>query len=211
MAEDSTWEKMPDRDRLEMIKRADPAAIEWLYKSYSPRMYEALMSQWGDEQEVLDSIQQAFMRLVKSLSSLKATNLRQVHAWLLTAADNHLKDRTKSAERKRTVLISQMNGPVGEGDVDSYLDTVADSGPSAESLVEYAEFSEAIRSLLDSVGSLCAQILKLFCCDGVRLEDIAGKLSMTIDQVKKRKAKCIRQIAQIAKDRGFYPGMFRRY
>lgn len=194
---------LEDRELL-LIKSGDRAAIGRLFAQTARELYEVLMREWRDASLADDAVQHAFERLLEDPLSVRASNMRELRSWLFAVARNYLKDRAKVGNGKWTVPISALDQSADEsGQEDgNYLESIADSAPTVEQMIEYADRSETIRLLLTESGSPCREILSLFYLTGLDLTEVSKQVGLTLDQVKKRKSGCLARLAEVARAKG---------
>ena len=165
-------------------------------------LYEVLAREWKDGPLVDDAIQHAFKRFIEDPFSITAHNMRELRGWHLTVARNHLRDQAKVGDGKWTRPISEFDRSLESGQEDQdFLGNTPDDAQTIEDMIEYEDRSDVMWSLLSELGSPCREILSLYYLDSLGLAEVARRIGLTLDQVKKRKPACLAQVREMAKTR----------
>lgn len=190
--------------QLLLIKSGDRAAIGWLFEEIACQLYEVLLREWRNAPLAEDAVQHAFEKLLRDPASITARNMRELRAWFFTVARNYLKDQAKVGDGKWALPFSSFDHTSSESNHEDqdYPESIADDAPTVEEMAEYANRSDAIRTLLTELGSPCKEILSLYYLDGIGLAEVANNAGLTLDQVKKRKRHCLALLAKMANARG---------
>jgi RNA polymerase sigma-70 factor (ECF subfamily) len=134
---------------LEQARAGDQRAFERLVERHGPWLLRRIGRTVRDEQLAQDILQQVWLQLYRSLSTLRVQGT--LPAWLARVAHNRCVDELR---RKRWPTFSELTAGEEEETV-SPMPLLLDPAPLAEELLEWQELRQ---SLLAAIGALPARM-----------------------------------------------------
>lgn len=178
---------------LKQFKAGDKTAINELYAQYSNRLYRFAFGYLKSEEDTLDLVQEVFIRLWNSRSTLKDdTNLE---AFLFTVA--------------RNAVISTFRKKVSEKEYLEHLRSVVVKNSSdTEKQVDYTLLSEQVRQLVNKLPEQRRRIFLLSKEVGYSNKDIAEELKISVKTVEDHITKARKFLKENLKEYGLLAVLF---
>jgi RNA polymerase sigma-70 factor (ECF subfamily) len=153
-------------------------AFPEIYAEFQPKILRYL-SRMAGETEAEDLTQEVFARVASSLESFRGE--AQLSTWLYRIATNAALDRLRGMPKQPTVELDQ----AAEGMADKNAWT-GEKKPAVESQVYRDEMNECIRGFIAGLPENYRSVMLLADFEGLKNEEIADVLGLTLDTVKIR-------------------------
>ncbi len=162
----------------------DRAAFDRLVLKYQDTVYGLCYRFLGEEQEALDSSQEAFLKAYRGMPRFRAES--RFSTWLFRIAVNQCLNRVKSAEYRRRRKTSSLPGPE-EGENPALK--LGDIGASPLLQLERRERSRLIQEAIRRLPGDQRSVVLLRDVEGLSYEEIAGVTGCELGTVKSRLAR----------------------
>jgi RNA polymerase sigma-70 factor (ECF subfamily) len=123
----------------------DQQAFESLIKRYHGPLYNFICRFLNDYDQACDILQQVFLQLYVSLSSLQTD--KPLKAWLFQVARNRCLDELR---RKHAIHFSELEAAVDEDEL-SPLDALPDNDPLPEECAEHSDLQNCLQQAISSL------------------------------------------------------------
>ena len=151
--------------------------FQQIYNSFQPRILRYLLRMVG-ESEAEDLTQEVFGKVAKSLANFRGD--AQLSTWIYRIATNTAMDRLRRTAAAPTIQFA-------ESDEDPAASFWAiDPEPMVEAQVYRQEMNDCIRGFVQKLPENYRTVLVLGEFEGLKNEEIAEILSLTLDTVKIR-------------------------
>ncbi|HOE73505.1 MAG TPA: sigma-70 family RNA polymerase sigma factor [Deltaproteobacteria bacterium] len=168
--------KQADADLVRDLKRGDPAAMEEIVKRYSNKVYNLAYHLTRDAHAAEEIMQDVFLTVIAKIGTL--TTEAYFSTWLYrvttNAAYGYLRKEKKFSEQT----------PVEDIDQEQYLDYDWSTLPDDVLLSE--ESKEVLRESIDSLPEAMRTVVVLKDVEGLKNEEIAETLGISVPAVKSR-------------------------
>jgi RNA polymerase sigma factor (sigma-70 family) len=172
---------LKDTEVIELIKKGDESAIEYLYKKNYKMMINLILKNNGTEEEAKDIYQEALIVFWQKVTSGNLVMTSKISTYLYSICLNLWR---KELERK--------NKHSNE-DAD-----IADNS----NLFEENEKVKLIQECLNLLGESCRNILSYYYFDELSMNDIAVKMGFAnADTAKTKKYKCKQELDRLVKSK----------
>lgn len=165
-----------DRRDLEACRDGDGAALERLYRKYSPRVYGLALRMLRRNDAAEDAVQETFLSVHRGAAGFRGGS--KVGTWIYTIALNACRMRLRS-ERRRTVPLD---------------DAAAVAAPRTP------ESSGALLEALETLEPDAREIV-LLSAQGQSYEEIAALVGLNPDQVRGRLYRARKQLLDRMRER----------
>jgi RNA polymerase sigma-70 factor, ECF subfamily len=172
--------KTSDNMLFHQALAGDQKAFEALVNRYQHTLFGLIYRYVGDYHEAHDVLQQVWLQLYLSLPTLHP-NLR-VKPWLFTVARNRSVDVLR---RKRLLSFSEVETR-NEEDEGVFLNTILDTSPTPEELVEQRDLQQAIQRAIQTLPRTYRSVVLLYYKDQMNYAEIGRVLKMPVSTVKAR-------------------------
>jgi len=165
------------------IRRGDPEALTWLYRSRVDRMVAHARSRTHrDESFCLDAVQETFLRVIRSLPKLDSD--AALDAWLLRTLDRCALDalRTEARRRRREAAHDR---PTSTRPADSRGDSTASSDDGATLDDRVAALPTATRSLIEARFRFGWTLARIGSWVGLAPGAVDGRIARAIERLRK--------------------------
>ncbi len=173
-------------DELELVKRSknkDRKAFNELMLAYQRRIFNIMYRFTGDYEEAKDLTQDVFIKVFKSLDSLKED--KKFKSWIIAIAANTFRNRYKynmSRGKGRTDSIdSQIETQNGSIKVE-----LKDNKPGADDVVHSSRIKELVQQKINLLKDEHKEVIVLRDIDGLSYEEVSTVLEISIGTVKSR-------------------------
>lgn len=163
---------------LEGIRRNDPQVLRYVYQSYFKKVERFVTSNQGTSTEASDLFQEALIVVFQRVRQEGPTLTRSFRSFFLGVVRNLW---LKQLEARRRTPFEELSD---SGDIDVFR--VMDDLYSA---YDEALLRQLIYKYYSDLGEQCRTILELY-ARKTAIKDIAEKLGLTENFVKKRKYEC---------------------
>jgi RNA polymerase sigma-70 factor (ECF subfamily) len=123
----------------------DQEAFETLVNRYSTNLFNFICHFLGDYHLACDVLQQVFLQLYVSLSSLHTE--KPLKAWLFQVARNRCLDELR---RKHAIHFSELEAASDEDDL-SPLDALPDNDPLPEECAEHSDLQDCLQQAISGL------------------------------------------------------------
>jgi RNA polymerase sigma factor (sigma-70 family) len=158
----------------------DQEAFEALVSRYQHPLFHLIYRYVDEYHEAHDILQQVWLQLYLSLPTLHPN----VHMkpWLFTVARNRSLDVLR---RKRLLSFSEVETGNEENEV-AFLDTIPDTSPTPEELVEQRDLQQAIWRSIQAIPRTYHSVVLLYYSEQMNFTEIGRVLKMPVSTVKAR-------------------------
>jgi len=165
----------------------DDSELEFqkIYDAFQPKMLRYLKRLVG-ENEAEDLTQEVFIKVGQALESFRGES--QLSTWLYRIATNAALDRLRSPSFQRIAQerLSDDSIEKGEEDVDARDVWTGEKKPLVEQQIIREEMNDCIRGYVEKLPENYRTVLVLSEWEGLRNNEIAEILGITLDTVKIR-------------------------
>lgn len=169
-------DKQTDADLVREVKQGDPAAMEEIVKRYSNKVYNLAYHLTRDAHAAEEIMQDVFLTVIAKIGTL--TTEAYFSTWLYrvttNAAYGYLRKEKKFSEQT----------PVEDIDQEQYLEYDWTNLPDDVLLSE--ESKEVLRKSIDSLPEAMRTVVVLKDVEGLKNEEIARTLGISVPAVKSR-------------------------
>jgi RNA polymerase sigma-70 factor (ECF subfamily) len=169
-------DKQTDADLVREVKQGDPAAMEEIVKRYSNKVYNLAYHLTRDSHAAEEIMQEVFLTVIAKIGTL--TTEAYFSTWLYrvttNAAYGYLRKERKFSEQT----------PVEDIDQEQYLEYDWTNLPDDVLLSE--ESKEVLRKSIDSLPEAMRTVVVLKDVEGLKNEEIAETLGISVPAVKSR-------------------------
>ena len=184
---------MGKSELIRQFKAGNKHTINELYDQYSSRLYRFAFGYLKSEADTLDVIQEVFMRLWNSRTTLKEDT--NIEAFLFTITKN--------------TIISAFRKNITEKEYLEHLKySVVKNSSETEKQVDYNLLSERVEQLVSNLPEQRRQIFLLSKEVGYSNKDIAEKLHISVKTVEDHITKARKFLKENLKEYGFLATLF---
>lgn len=181
------------------LRRGDPGAFEELLARYQHRLYRYLLRFVRDGALAEDLFQQSWLRVVQRISQYDPR--KNFEAWLFSVARNLAIDHLRRY-RPESLDEPLPGDSFGEAAEPSRAARLAAGGPSALDRVLERERSEKLDAALGSLPVMYREVLSLRFEEEMKIEEIAGVLSVPLSTAKTRLRRGLEHLRQALEAHG---------
>jgi RNA polymerase sigma-70 factor (ECF subfamily) len=178
---------LTDEDAHLAAAAHDPRAFAPVYEAYFPLVHTYCLRRLRDPERAADATSQVFINAIQSLPRFRPRPDRpgsSFRSWLFSIAHNVAIDAVRRAGRHQARNRSiEWTDLVGDEDVTSLSDRLADSNPTPEEWVLEAESRLELASLLETLPERQRAIVE-FRLAGLSNAEIAEALAMSYSAVR---------------------------
>jgi RNA polymerase sigma-70 factor (ECF subfamily) len=169
-----------DNVLVDQALAGDQQAFEALVNRYQHALFGLIYRYVGEYHEAHDVLQQVWLQLYLSLPTLHLN--QRVKPWLFTVARNRSVDVLR---RKRLLSFSEVTTS-DEDDEAAFLETLIDTSPTPEELLEQRDLEEAILHAILEVPHTYRSVILLYYREHMNYAEIGRVLKMPVSTVKAR-------------------------
>ena len=169
-----------DNVLFQQVLAGDQAAFEALVSRYQHSLCRLIFRYVGEYHEAHDVRQQVWLQLYLSLPTLHP--YVQLKPWLFTLARNRSLDVLR---RRRLVSFSEVETG-NEEDEGVFLNTIPDTSPTPEELVEQHDLQQAIQRAIQMLPRTYRSVVLLYYREQMNYAEIGQVLKMPVSTVKAR-------------------------
>lgn len=185
-----SYDTYTDNMLFQLIADGDEGAFEQLFFRYVPRIEPVIMNITGSEAILKDIVQEVFLQLW--LNRHRLPEVKEPDNWIFKMVYN----RTYSWKKKQLVRENyQQHAGINQTGTDN-----------TNSHDEWQSFTETARLVQEAIHALSPQAKKIFQLKqaGLKTQEIAVKLEISVDGVKKSLYRSTQTIRAYLVDRGVY-------
>lgn len=167
-----------EKNIVELLLKADEAAIDLLYDNYGAQLYGYLLNMLGNEAEAQDVLQDSFVKIWRHGQSYSADKSR-LFTWVLRICRNTALDRIRSKKRRPETTLngSEQNSHIG----------VTEQKP------EHID----IRDHLNKLDVKYIEVVKLLFFQGFTQKEASEALGIPLGTVKTRLRIALRELKKL--------------
>ena len=154
----------------------DRGAIQAIYESYAPRIYNFILGMLGSREEAEDVTQQTFLIVIRQLGTLRDANL--LESWIYRIARNEAYQKF----RRQKVVREEGDPPAGDDAPGPAVEQRLHANP--EKLLLSQELRGALRSALRGLPVRLREVFVLGVIQGMSYKDVSGISGRSILSVK---------------------------
>jgi RNA polymerase sigma-70 factor (ECF subfamily) len=154
----------------------DRGAIQAIYESYAPRIYNFILGMLGSREEAEDVTQQTFLIVIRRLGTLRDANL--LESWIYRIARNEAYQKF----RRQKVVREEGDPPAGDDAPGPAVEQRLHANP--EKLLLSQELRGALRSALRGLPVRLREVFVLGVIQGMSYKDVSGISGRSILSVK---------------------------
>ena len=206
--EESSAQKQSGRNRedseaadsilVQLALHGDQEAFEALMNRYKQSLFDLIYQYVGEYYEAEDILQQVWLKLYLSLAILHPN--ARIKPWLFTVARNHCLDvlRHKRLLAGRLLFFSEVEAR--KEDEVAFLDTIPDTSPTPEELVEQHALQLEIQHAIQSLPHVYRSVVWLFYQKQLNYSEIGRILTTPASTIKtqfNRSKKLLRAVLDV--------------
>jgi RNA polymerase sigma-70 factor (ECF subfamily) len=172
-----------DLELIKRCKKGDRNAFNELMIKHQKRIFNIMFRFCGNYEDAKDLTQDVFIKMFKSLKTLKDDN--KFKSWIITVAANTYKNRYAYLKRRGKGRLDYIDCPLQtkDGEIKNEL---KDSNPGSDELLHKDKIQQVVQSKINLLKDGYKEAIILRDMDGRSYEDIAGILNISIGTVKSR-------------------------
>jgi len=168
-------------DLSERIQHGDPAAEESLVEAYYSRVFAMALVRTGDREVARDLAQEVILAVLCALREGRLENPDGLAGYICATARNRISYHFRS--RKPETSEPQQE--------------IADTGlPDPEESFQSAERRQLVLQAITHLNTPEQHILRLTLVEGLKSGEVAERLNLKSDVVRKRKSRAIRKLQE---------------
>jgi len=158
----------------ERVREGDPAAEDELVTRFHRRVYLMALSRTRNQEIARDLAQDVMVGVLQGLREGRLINGEKLSAYVHGTARNLINNALRSRRQEPTgpLPIGNPQGDPGDKALDSERRTLA-------------------REIVENLGPADTQILRMTLVEGLRSEEVAGRLGITAEAARKRKSRAL--------------------
>lgn len=178
MAVGTAAQALTDEEVVDRVLHGETALFEMLVRRHNTRVYRVVRAVLGDEREVEDAMQQAYLDAYAHLGQFAGR--ARFSTWLTRIAANEAIGRLR---RRGTRMETSFLGDDGRGDEDGRF---ASDGPSPEHRAFSSELRELLEDAIDALAPGYREVFVLREVEGLSTAEVAEALDLSEEAVKTR-------------------------
>ena len=172
------------------LKNNDRPAFEQVFDTYFPQVHFFASRLTGDPEEARDIVMKVFSRFWTIRDNFES--LTNIKAFLYIGTKNHCLDYLKQLQRHQE----------GKQEYRSLMNNLADEKSIERRLIE-ADIINAIYEKVEGLPKKCREIFKLTYFDGLKANEIAQKLNISVSTVTTQRSIAIKYLREVLTDEHF--------
>lgn len=168
-------------------RRGDARSWEALIEKYKRLIYAIPKRARLDDDQAADVFQMVFSKLVENLDKIEQPE--RLQAWLVTTARRETIRLIN--ESRRTVSVTS-----DDEDAPDPLDSIADTNPLPDEVLERLQFQQRIRAGMDAIDERCRNLLQWLYgeVDAPSYAEIAARLGIPEGSIGPTRARCVEKL-----------------
>jgi RNA polymerase sigma-70 factor (ECF subfamily) len=176
-----------ERILLEQIRSGHPTAFEQLVVTRTPRMVNLAYRLVGNREEAEDIVQEAFLRLHRSLESFRGEC--SLTSWLYRIVSRLAIDHLRREKLRRKLFFFRNSNE----DPDP-VELVADSGLTSVEKIQAKETGRRVAAALETLSARQRAVFVLRHHEGLALKEIAALLQLEEGTIKAHLHRAVRAL-----------------
>ena len=168
-------EEMSDGMLAQQALAGSQWAFEALVHRYSTSLFNFIYHFLGDYDQACDILQQVFLQLYLSLSTLRTGE--PLKPWLFQVARNRCLDDIRQRNRRRTTHFSELESSNDEEELPSLV-SIPDSSPQPEELAERHDLQQRLYQAIQALPPKFRAVVFLRYAGQLSFSEIAEALNM---------------------------------
>jgi RNA polymerase sigma-70 factor (ECF subfamily) len=174
-----TLRRMDDLELVPLARNGDEAAFQELVRRHYDRAYKQALSVLRDEEEAHDEVQNAFLKIWKSLGQFQGNS--KFSTWMSRIVVNQCLMRLRQLRRARLVYIED----TAEGEDRTRLD-LPDPAASPERTTGERQVADVLRTEIRRIPALLRDVFVRHYLEGKPLQEVADEMGLTLGATKSR-------------------------
>ena len=170
-----------ENDLILQVARGDENAFARLFTLYSDKLYSFIVSLSGSGQVAEDIVQDVFLKIWQKKEGL--SSIENFNCYIFRMAHNHVLNILKRVA-KETLILSELAYQSQPG-----TDTLLD--------IEYKDIQQVYREAIETLPPQQRLIFKLSRESGLKQQEIASKLNISISTVKSHMTQAFRSLRKV--------------
>ena len=156
-----------------------------IYNAFQPKIFRYL-SHLADEQEAEDLTQETFVKVHQGLENFRGES--QLSTWIYRIATNAARDRMRSPSYQRMTRNCDLGNEIenNQAEIEDQNTWTREKTPLVEQQIFHKEMNECIRGYIEKLPEDYRVALVLSEYEGIKNNEIAEILGVTLDTVKIR-------------------------
>jgi RNA polymerase sigma-70 factor (ECF subfamily) len=176
-----------ERILLEQIRSGHPTAFEQLVVAQTPRMVNLAYRLVGNREEAEDIVQEAFLRLHRSLDSFRGEC--SLTSWLYRIVSRLAIDHLRREKLRRKLFFIRNNNEAPDP-----VELVADSGLTSVEKIQAKETGRRVAVALEKLSARQRAVFVLRHQEGLALKEIAALLQLEEGTIKAHLHRAVRAL-----------------
>lgn len=173
---------LPDLpDLIDRLRRHDEKAFEVVVQRYRKRAYTTAYAMLGDEAEAMDVVQEAFIRVFKTIGAFKGES--SFYTWFHRIVTNLAIDRLRRRKTRQTQPLTYIND---EGEDEGEERHEADGINNPDRVLESGQLRVDLNRALSELSPDHRAVIMLREVDGLSYIEIAEVTNCSIGTVMSR-------------------------
>ena len=168
-------QETPDGLLIKQALAGNQWAFEALVQRYSTSLFSFIYHFLGDYDQACDILQQVFLQLYLSLSTLRTGE--PLKPWLFQVARNRCLDDIRQRTRRRTTHFSELESTNDEEELPSLV-SIPDSSPQPEELAERHDLQQRLHQAIQALPPKFRAVVFLRYAAQLSFSEIAQALNM---------------------------------
>lgn len=160
----------------------DFAAYEEIVRRFQDKAFRLAFGLTRNESDAQDVVQEAFLNMYRKLDSFKGDS--QFGSWMYRVVVNAALMRLRKRKRLGEVSVDDENGEVREDEY--YAGSIPEWRMHADVAIENQELRQKIIEAVDALAPKYQTVFVLKEIEGLKLDEIAEVLDLTVGGVKSR-------------------------
>ena len=169
-----------ERALVEGLRAGDEAAYEALIQRYEQAVFSIVSRVMDDAEDAADVTQEVFLKIFRKIDSFRGESTLKTWIYRIAVNEAHNQRRWFGRHRRQEVTLEPEDGHKG------ICDLVADRGPGPYEVARDHETHQLIENALKRISVQYRAALVLREVEGLRYEEIAEILEVSLGTVKSR-------------------------
>lgn len=169
-----------DRALVGRVKAGDATAFTTLHRRYYPKIYRFAYLRTGSSEDAADIASETFCRAMQRLAAFEFRRGDSLYPWLHQIAGNLVIDQARARPAGR---VLSLDAQLAE-DLESFLNCLADEGPTAHDLLEAKEIHALVREAVEHLPADQARAIQFRFFADLSIRDIAKEMDRSEGAIK---------------------------
>lgn len=189
--------QISDEELMVQYQQGDQLAFQSLFVRHKRGVYGYILRHTRSEQESEEIFQDVFIKLHRAAPNWLPT--AKFTTWLYTIVRNLCIDVHRKKKNRKTVSLDDNDG----GEDRSLYDVIASDAPSPDSQSSDTEIGKVLEGALAKINADQKEVFLLREKNGLKFEEIAEVLGVSINTVKSRMRYAIENLKKCLEKSGF--------